>query len=105
MQPDATYQAFTDWRQRWDDYAAMTDLANLPLSTRHIQLRSCLAPDVLHTLRYRLQVSQDDTTPVENVLKSLDQHFKAKTNEDLRRGDLCSCRQETGEQFHDFFVP
>lgn len=56
LQPDATYQAFREWRRRWQDYAIMTDLATLSLSKRHIQLRICLSPEVLHTLHYRLQV-------------------------------------------------
>ena len=104
LQPDATYQGFTDWKQNWDDYANMTDLENLPLAKRHIQLRSCLSSDIVHTLRYRLGVSQDDTTKIADVLQSLEKYFKAKTNEALRRRDLFSCRQEAGEQFNDFYV-
>lgn len=104
LQPDATYQTFREWRRRWQDYAVMTDLPTLSLSKRHIQLRTCLTPAVLHTLHYRLQVSQDDTTPIDDVLNTLDKHFKAQTNEALRRRELFSCRQEVGERFNEFFV-
>lgn len=104
LQPDATYQAFREWRRRWQDYAVMTDLATLSLGKRHIQLRTCLSPEVLHTLHYRLQVPQDDTAAIDEVLKTLDTHFKAQTNEALRRRELFSCRQGAGERFNEFFV-
>ncbi|XP_045112533.1 uncharacterized protein LOC123505380 [Portunus trituberculatus] len=82
----------------------MTDLTTLPLSKRHIQLRACLSPEVLHTLHYRLQIPQDDSTPIEDLLTTLDSYFKAQTNEALRRRELFSCRQSVGEQFNEFFV-
>ncbi|KAK3890324.1 hypothetical protein Pcinc_005706 [Petrolisthes cinctipes] len=93
---DVSYQRFRDWRRRFDDYAVMTDLSTLPLGKQHIQLRTCLTPEMLHTLHYHLQVPKDDSTPITDVLATLDRHFKAQTNEALRRLELFSCRQEAG---------
>ncbi|KAK3895888.1 hypothetical protein Pcinc_000496 [Petrolisthes cinctipes] len=85
LQSDVSYQRFRDWRRRFDDYAVMTDLSTLPLGKQHIQLRTCLTPEMLHTLHYRLQVPKDDSTPIADVLVTLDRHCKAQTNEALRR--------------------
>ena len=82
----------------------MPDLATLPLSKVHIQLRACLSHEVLHILHYRLQIPDDDSTPIENIISTLNEHVKAQTNEALRRRELFSCRQMIGEQFNEFFV-
>ena len=104
LQPDTSYQAFRDWRRRWRDYSVMADLATLPLSKVHIQLRACLSPEMLHVLHYRLQIPDDDSTPIEDIITTLDEHFKAQTNEALRRHELFSCRQMVGERFNGFYV-
>ena len=59
----------------------MTDLATLPLSKVHIQVRTCLSPEVLHTIHYRVQIPDDDSTPIEDIITTLDEYFKAQTNE------------------------
>ncbi|KAK3890319.1 hypothetical protein Pcinc_005701 [Petrolisthes cinctipes] len=94
LQPDTSYQAFREWRRRWQDYAVMTNLTTLPLSKMHIQLRTRLSPEVMHTLHYRIQIPQDDTLPIEDVLITLDKHFKAQTNKALRKRELFSCHQQ-----------
>ena len=59
---------------------------------------------MLHILHYRLQIPDDDSTPIENIITTLDEHFKAQTNEALRRRELFSCRQMIGERFNEFYV-
>lgn len=49
LHSDVSYQKFRNWRRRFEDYAVMTDLSTLPLSKQHIQLRTCLTPEMLHT--------------------------------------------------------
>ncbi|KAK4328367.1 hypothetical protein Pmani_001223 [Petrolisthes manimaculis] len=68
LQPDATFQQFRDCRRRWQDYSVMTDLSTISLTKQHIQLRTCLGPEILHILLYHLQLPQDDSTPIEQVL-------------------------------------
>ncbi|KAK3886627.1 hypothetical protein Pcinc_009274 [Petrolisthes cinctipes] len=104
LQADATFQQFRDCRRRWQDYSVMTDLSTISLTKQYIQLRTCLGQEILHILQYRLQLPQDDSTPMEEVLNILDKYFKAQTNEALRRRDLFSCRQEAGETFNDFYL-
>lgn len=62
LQADASFQQFRDWRRRWQDYSVMTDLPTIPLAKQHIQLRTCLGPEILHILQYRLQLPQDDSS-------------------------------------------
>lgn len=104
LQADASFQQFRDWRRRWQDYSVVTDLSTIPLAKQHIQLRTCLGPEILHILQYRLQLPQDDSTPIPDVLSMLDKYYKAQTNEALRRRGLFSCRQEAGETFNDFYL-
>lgn len=82
----------------------MTDLEGMDLKKQYLQLRLSLSTEVLHTLQYRLQLPQDDSSPINTVLDKLDSHFRAQTNEALRRRELLSCKQEAGESFNDFFV-
>lgn len=104
LQRDTTYQAFREWRRRFQDYSTMTDLEGMDLKKQYVQLRLSLSNEVVHILRYRLRLPQDDSTPINDVLDKLDSHFRAQTNEALRRRDLFSCKQEVGEPFNDFFV-
>lgn len=53
---------------------------------------------------YRLQLPQDDSTPINDVLGKLDSHFRAQTNEALRKRELFTSKQEVGELFNDSFV-
>ncbi|KAK3876080.1 hypothetical protein Pcinc_019092 [Petrolisthes cinctipes] len=101
LQPDVSYKRFRDWRRRFHDYAVMTDLSTLPLGKQHIQLRTCLTPEMLHTLHYRLQVPKDDSTPIADFLATLDRHFKAQMNEALRRRQFdkyCRLTKKAGEE-------
>ena len=59
---------------------------------------------MLHTIHYRLQIPDDDSTPIENIITTLDEHFKAQTNEALRRREVFSCRQMIGERVNEFYV-
>ncbi|MPC86347.1 hypothetical protein E2C01_081170 [Portunus trituberculatus] len=99
-----TYQTFRDWRQRWTDYATMVDLTRLPQPKQLIKLRACLSLQMQRALEYTLQVSQDSSTPVEEVLDKLQEHVKGQNNEALRRRAFGSCKQTENETFDDFFV-
>ena len=57
-----------------------------------------------YTLHYRLQISEDDSIPIENIITTPGEYFKAQTDETLRRRELFSRRQMIGEQFNEFFV-
>lgn len=56
----------------------MTDLSTLPHRKQYIQLRTCLTPELFHSLHYYLQVPKDDSTHIAEVLSTLDRHFKAQ---------------------------
>ena len=64
----------------------------------------CLSPEVLHILQYRLQVTNDDTHPVTEILNALEAHVKSQTNEVLCRRDLFSGKQAAAKTFNDFYV-
>lgn len=96
LQRDTTYQAFREWRRRFQDDSTMTDLEGTDLKKQYVQLRRSLSNEVVHILRYRLRLPQDDSTPINDVLDKLDSHFRAQTNEALRRRDLFSCKQDRG---------
>ena len=104
LSTDVTFQYFREWRRRWADYATMVDLASLPQPKQLIQLRMCLSLETQRVLEHTLLVPPDSTSSVDEVLNTLQQHFKDSSNEALRRRAFTSCKQAPGETFADFFV-
>jgi len=104
LAPDVTFQAFREWRRRWEDYAIMVDLASLPQPKQHIQLRMCLSQETQRILEHALQVPPDSTLSVTDVLDKLQRHIKDQSNEVIRKRAFSNCKQAEGETFSEFYV-
>lgn len=103
LQADVTYQLFRQWRRMFEDYAALMGLYSLPPATQHIYLRTCISLEVQRLLHHTLAIPPDSSTPVHHVLDILQRHFRNVQNEALRRRELLSCKQATGESFSAFY--
>ena len=102
LQSDATFQVFRQWRLRFEDYAVLVGLHNLPQGTQLIHLRTCISLDVQRLLVHTLGIPHDTTLSVKEVLDALQEHFRSLRNEALRRRELLSCKQAVGEPFADY---
>ena len=99
---DRGVDAWLAWKQRWDDYAMLT---NLPAASRDIQmarLRSCLGDDTLRVVR-NLDIPDRELT-VKRVLEKLREYFLGQVNEVVERRNFNVRCQLEGECFEDFFV-
>ena len=50
LTPDVTFRQFSEWKQRWQDYAVMVDLNSLTQPKHLIQLRACLTVEMRRVL-------------------------------------------------------
>ena len=94
--------AWTTWKQRWDDYAMLTGLHAAPQPIQMAKLRSCLSDEVLRVLR-NLQISQQEQT-LDIVLEKLRVYFLGQINEVVERRKFNLRCQLEGECFEDFLV-
>lgn len=85
------------------DYSTVVHLC-LPVVKQLIQLCMFLSLDVQHVLEHKLHLPPDDTCSVDNVLQTLEEHIKGKTNKAVQVHELFSCIQNSGESFSDFYV-
>ena len=85
LTPDVTFRQFSEWKQRWQDYAVMVDLNSLTQPKHLIQLRACLSVEMRRVLEHNLGVPPDSTLPLEDVLAKIQTYVKSQQNEALRR--------------------
>ncbi|XP_047481642.1 uncharacterized protein LOC125034045 [Penaeus chinensis] len=101
---DVTLRSYKEWRQRWDDYAVMIDLHNLPQHKQLIHLRACISADMRGTLEHCLGVSPASDLPLIDVLQRIQAFVRDQKNEALRRLTFSQCMQAHNEKFTDFYV-
>ena len=70
---DRGADAWRAWRQRWDDYALLTDLSTASQHIQMAKLRLCLGDDTLRVVR-NLGIPESEQT-VDTVLKKLRLYF------------------------------
>ncbi|XP_064116655.1 uncharacterized protein K02A2.6-like [Macrobrachium nipponense] len=104
LQQDATYQAFRQWRLRFEDYAALVGLDRLHQTSQLIHLRTCISLDVQRLLTHTLGIPPNTSLSLTEVLDTLQKHFRSLRNEALRRRELLSCKQALGESFADYYA-
>lgn len=102
LKSGTTLQSFRDWRARYQYYATMIDLANLPQTKQIIQLRMCLSLETQRLVEHTQQISPTSTLSVDQVLDKLQANMKNQRNEVLCGRELLSCRQMEGEFFEEF---
>ena len=99
---DRGVDAWLAWKQRWDDYALLTNLAASPRPVQLARLRASLADDTLRIVR-NLGLSGAQMT-VTSVLEKLRLYFLGQVNEVVERRNFNTRSQRDGESFEDFFV-
>ena len=101
---DVTFRSFTEWKQKWNDYAVSVDLDKLPQPKQLIQLRQYLTDAMQRKLAYRMGVPPNSTLPLDDVISRIQDYVKQQTNESVRRLKFSQVKQEEGESFANFFI-
>ena len=104
LQQDATYQVFRQWRRRFEDYFKLLGLENLQQDAQLIHLRTCISLEAQKLLNHTLNISDDTTLSIKEVLDALQKHFRDLKNEAIRRRELMSCKQAVSEPFGDYYA-
>ncbi|XP_068205413.1 uncharacterized protein [Palaemon carinicauda] len=73
---DVTYRQYTEWKQRWNDYAVMVDLDNVPRPKQLIELRAYLSVEMRRMLEHDLGIPPDSTMLLDDVLAHIETYIK-----------------------------
>ena len=104
LQGEATMAEFKSWKQGFGDY---TDLINFPTYEHKKQLgilRSALSPEMKQILKYNLDVEDDTSLKVEEILSKIEEHIRKSKNIFLSWYELYNRKQMEGEKFSDFLA-
>ena len=104
LKGEASYSKYKIWRQEWNDFANLAKLNSFSQSEQLSYLRQTLAEDMKDILRHSLNVPDDTEMPLSEILTKLDEYYKTKRGEALRRYEFNQCRQHQGESFDIFLV-
>ena len=99
-----TYSKFRPWREIWNDYSMLIKLDQFPLQVQKAEFRSCLSEDMRILLKCALDVQENDTSTIAQILDKIQNHLRMKRNVALDRVAFEQRKQEVGEAFDDFYV-
>ena len=95
--------AFTLWEQRWDDYAALSNLDARTPDSQMALLRACLSDDTLKVV-LNLELPATDQKNPKKVIEALKGHSHGKLNVVIERRNFNMRRQLDGETFDQFLT-
>jgi hypothetical protein len=101
---DVSISLLRSWRNRWDDYAALNQLASYPAAEQMAALRMCLDPSMQQVVEIVLGISPATPTTPDDVLNHIGNHVREKRNVALDRVAFEERRQGPAESFDDFYI-
>ena len=101
---DVTIPLLRSWRNRWNDFAELSQLATYPGSEQMAAFRMALDPAMQQVVEVALGILPTTVTTPDLVLNSIADYIRAKRNIALDRVAFEERRQGPSETFDDFYI-
>ena len=101
---DVTIPLLRSWRNRWNDFAELSQLATYPGSEQMAAFRMALDPAMQQVVEVALGILPTTVTTPDLVLDSIADYIRAKRNIALDRVAFEERRQGPSETFDDFYI-
>jgi hypothetical protein len=101
---DITYSKFRAWRNAWNDYAMLQRLEKQPMEVQKADFRCCLSEAMRLHLKCAIDIPDDNTYTVDEILDRVQDYLRQKRNVALDRVAFEERKQEAGESFDDYYV-
>ena len=104
LKGDANLNQFMEWRLMFDDYRKLAGLDKLPLDVQLANLRLCLDKEMREKVRISMDIPDDTTLTVDEILEAMKKFFRAQYNIILDKVNFQRTIQKDGQTFEDFYV-
>lgn len=104
LHSDISIPLLKSWRNRWNDFAELSQLAIYPNSEQMAAFRMTLDSTMQQVVKVGLGITPATITTPEDVLDRIADYIRAKRNVALDRVAFEERRQEPSESFDDFFI-
>ena len=104
LAPDASLAVYKAWKRAWDDFTVVNKLDSATQQEQMAYLRQSITSDMENMLTHSLDIPQDTSTPVAEVIIKIEEYIKQQDNPALRRLAFTRCKQGDGESFDHFFT-
>ncbi|KAK4024871.1 hypothetical protein OUZ56_010366 [Daphnia magna] len=101
---DVTIPLLRSWRNRWNDFAELSQLATYPGSEQMAAFRMALDPAMQQVVEVALGIPPTTVTTPDFVLDRIADYVRAKRNIALDRVAFEERRQGPSETFNDFYI-
>ena len=101
---DITIPLLRSWRNRWNDFAELSQLATYPVSEQMTAFRIALDPAMQQVVEVALGILPTTISTPDTVLDQIADYVRAKRNIALDRVAFEERRQGPLETFNDFYI-
>ena len=101
---ETSYSKFLGWRSSWNDYVMLQKLHQFPIEIQKAQFRSCLSEEMRNLLKCGLDIQDDCTMSIDEILNKIQAYLRQKRNVALDRVAFEERKQQVGETFDQFYV-
>ncbi|TRY78582.1 hypothetical protein TCAL_11229 [Tigriopus californicus] len=104
LRGDVDLNTFVEWRLLFEDYRKLSDLDKCPQSQQTANLRSFLDLEMREKLRISMQIPEDTSMAVDQIMEEMQKFFRAQYNIILDKVKFHKTTQHEGQRFEDFYV-
>jgi transposase InsO family protein len=102
LERGVSHAMFKVWRESWDDFARLSDVAKEPREKQVAILKGCMGLKMRMDLQHAIGVADTDTPTA--ILDKIDQYLRSKRSLAVDHVEFFQRKQRAGEQFDVFLV-
>lgn len=103
LHSDISFPLLKSWRNRWNDFVELNQLASYPITEQMAAFRMTLDPTMQQVVEVGLNITPATVTP-DQVLDRIADYIRAKRNVALDRVAFEERKQGPSESFDDFYI-
>lgn len=104
LHADCTLLDFRSWRNRWQDFCRLNQLASYPLEEQTAALRLSLDTSMQQVVEITLDIAPTDELTPDEILDAIAAHIRLKRNVALDRVAFEECCQSPNETSDEFLI-